>query len=429
MGRSVVEAAVTTRNARSKLAVGKNTHWRAIDRGLHLGYRKGRDGGTWIGRRRRREGGYEERRLGQADDMLDADDRAVFTYSQALKRTRAWHASCSLKESGEAEEAEPSLTIAQVMHSYLQWYALHRKGLATTRNAIETHVLPALGKIEVCKLTTARVRRWHQALADSPARVRPATGAAPAFRAASGDPNAVRARKATANRVLTILKAALNRAYNEGLLPSAELWQRVRPFAGVEIARLDYRSEAECGRILNACAPDFRRLVRGALVSGARYGELTRLEVRDFNPDARALLVQEAKSGKPRHIPLDSEAASFFGSITAGRAPQERLFLRADGKPWGKSHQARPLEGACAKARVPRTSFHILRHTWASQRIMKGMPLMVVAKVLGHRDTRMVEKHYGHLARGYVHEMVDRTALDFGPHDECVVKLPSRVKM
>jgi hypothetical protein len=33
---------------------------------------------------------------------------------------------------------------------------------------------------------------------------------------------------------------------------------------------------------------------------------------------------------------------------------------------------------------------------------MNGVPLMVVAKNLGHADTRMVEKHYGHLAPSYV---------------------------
>ena len=33
---------------------------------------------------------------------------------------------------------------------------------------------------------------------------------------------------------------------------------------------------------------------------------------------------------------------------------------------------------------------------------LNGEPLMVVAKNLGHTDTRMVEKHHGHLAPGYV---------------------------
>lgn len=37
---------------------------------------------------------------------------------------------------------------------------------------------------------------------------------------------------------------------------------------------------------------------------------------------------------------------------------------------------------------------------------MKGVPLAVIAAQLGHSDTRMVEKHYGHLAPSYVAETV-----------------------
>jgi integrase len=81
------------------------------------------------------------------------------------------------------------------------------------------------------------------------------------------------------------------------------------------------------------------------------------------------------------------------------------------------------LLAACKTSGVPPTSFHILRHTWASQRIMRGMPLMAVAQVLGHRDTRMVERHYGHLAPSWVRDAVMATALDFGPHGENVTPL------
>jgi hypothetical protein len=37
-------------------------------------------------------------------------------------------------------------------------------------------------------------------------------------------------------------------------------------------------------------------------------------------------------------------------------------------------------------------AFEHLRHTRASLAVMNGVPLMVVAKNLGHADTRMVEK-------------------------------------
>jgi hypothetical protein len=42
------------------------------------------------------------------------------------------------------------------------------------------------------------------------------------------------------------------------------------------------------------------------------------------------------------------------------------------------------------------------------------MPLMVVARNLGHVDTRMVEKHYGHLAPSYVADAIRAGAPRFG---------------
>ena len=39
---------------------------------------------------------------------------------------------------------------------------------------------------------------------------------------------------------------------------------------------------------------------------------------------------------------------------------------------------------------------------------------MVVARNLGHVDTRMVEKHYGHLAPSYVADAVRKSAPRFG---------------
>ena len=62
----------------------------------------------------------------------------------------------------------------------------------------------------------------------------------------------------------------------------------------------------------------------------------------------------------------------------------------------------------------PPANFHVTRHTWASHAVMNRMPLLVVAKNLGHSDTRMVEKHYGHLAPSYVADAVRAGAPRFG---------------
>jgi len=62
----------------------------------------------------------------------------------------------------------------------------------------------------------------------------------------------------------------------------------------------------------------------------------------------------------------------------------------------------------------PPINFHGLRHTWASHAVMGGVPLLVVAKNLGHNDTRMVEKHYGHLAEDYIAREARKFAPSFG---------------
>jgi integrase len=51
-------------------------------------------------------------------------------------------------------------------------------------------------------------------------------------------------------------------------------------------------------------------------------------------------------------------------------------------------------------------NFHGLRHSYASRLAMRGDPLAVIAAQLGHSDTRMVEKHYGHLSPSYVADTV-----------------------
>ena len=215
--------------------------------------------------------------------------------------------------------------------------------------------------------------------------------------------------------MLSVLKAALNRAFEEGKVPSDDAWRRVKPFRSVDAARVRYLTEDETRRLVNACARDFRPLVQAALFTGARYGELVALRAADFDEDSGTLAVRQSKSGKPRHLYLTTEGREFFALCAAGKPSNAFLLPRPDKAPWGKSHQQRPLNEACAAARItPAVSFHILRHTYASRLVMRGAPLPVVATQLGHTDTRMVEKHYGHLAPSYVADTIRATFGELG---------------
>jgi integrase len=208
------------------------------------------------------------------------------------------------------------------------------------------------------------------------------------------------------------LKAALNRAFREGHVADDIAWRRVKPFEKVSAARPGYLTVEEAARVVNAADPDFRPLLRGGLETGARYSELISLRVRDYHHGK--VHIARSKSGRSRDIVLSADGVKFFDSITVGCSLDAPLFFRADDEPWRPSQQARPMRDACKRAKVKPVGFHQLRHTWASHAVMNGMPLIVVARNLGHATTLMVEKHYGHLAASYVDEVTRAHAPRFG---------------
>lgn len=207
--------------------------------------------------------------------------------------------------------------------------------------------------------------------------------------------------------MLTVLKAALNHAVKARRIAGDDAWRHVSAFREVSAARPRWLSDDEARRLVNACQPDFRPMVIAALLTGLRYGELAALRVADFDADSGTLRVRTSKSGKARDVALTDEGSVFFATTAAGKRSTELMLSRPDGRAWGKSHQTRLVTEACENGGiVPAASFHALRHTYSSRLVMKGVPLFVVATQLGHRDTRMVEHHYGHLAPSYVADTV-----------------------
>ena len=263
MARTVRDAKLETRTARLRLPVRSEPYWRSLEKGFALGYRRRANGGTWLARRRDETGGYTEHRIGITDDLQDADGVAVYDYGHAQKDARAWWRSERRREEGHDTRSGP-FTVADAIADYLS--AFQRRGgksLYETRRAAETHILPALGHMQVAKLTAKKIEDWHQGLAEKPALSRSKPGRKPNHRKVDRSADGVRKRRATANRILTVLKAALNHAWKAGHVASDHAWRRVKPFRAVETARVRYLSEAECVRLVNSCEPAFRNLVHG----------------------------------------------------------------------------------------------------------------------------------------------------------------------
>ena len=269
MARSVRSNPLETRTNRLKQAIGKRVYV-SIAEGLALGYRRPEKGnGTWQARLWTGDK-YVKHVLGEADDYLEADGVRVFTFFQAQDKARAY----------SEEIRRPALprmkpaSVTEASEHYLAWYRENRKAVKETETTIKAHVLPAFGDRLLMDLDTVTIRRWHEKLASSPARKRTRTGGRQVYRDKPTTAEGKRSRKSTANRILTVLKAILNRAFRDGLVADDTAWRRVKPFENADEPVARFLTEAESTRLINACRPDFRNLVKAALFTGARYGEL-----------------------------------------------------------------------------------------------------------------------------------------------------------
>jgi len=420
MARTIRYFELETRAARDRLKPRSEPYWRTLEpKKLHLGYRRRskKKPGVWLVRRYKGLGvgsSYTKKNLGTADDFQDADGMAVLSYADAQRRA---HGGAGAHRGGD-------LTVAEAMRLYIA--DMRAKGKATAAGVerrAALHILPKLGSVLVTDLTTKRLNEWRDALAASPAMLRPGKVRPLNFRETPDTDDARRQRRCTANKSITILKAALNFAYKTEDVQDDKEWRVFESFEAVDAARPGYLTVEQAQRLLNAADRDsgFRDLAHAALLTGARYGELCRLRVGDF--DNAMIAIRTSKTGKPRHVRLTDEGQQFFEQLCTGRAPDEIMLpnRRLD-REWCKSEQDRPMREACRRAKIkPAVGFHQLRHTYASLSIMgdraskrPGVPLIVVAHNLGHRDTRMVEKHYGHLADTYMDAAIREGAPRFG---------------
>jgi integrase len=404
MARTRQDAKLNTRSARIALKQRSEPYWRSVSKGLAIGYFKGANGGTWIARHFSVDTGRRKAALGVADDFIDADGIRVLSFDQAQAEAHAWHRRLAHLDTGEVVSGP--YTVAQLMEDYLKdRQKKKRKDLSHTRYTINAHILPILGKIDVAKLTRNKIETWRDSLAGDD----------------TSDPEKLRKKQATANRIFTILKAALNFGYKskDNRIATKAAWEKISPFRQVDAPKIRHISISECKRLIEACPNDFRKLVRAALYTGGRYSEIASLRVSAFDAESNTIHIAMSKSGKARTVALTDEGTSFFKSVADSKGEDEFLFThevgRHKGKAWAHSQQTYHMNEACEVAEIsPAISYHILRHTYASQLAMSKTPMPVIAAQLGHADTRMTERHYAHLGQSYIADVVRANLPSFG---------------
>lgn len=156
----------------------------------------------------------------------------------------------------------------------------------------------------------------------------------------------------------------------------------------------------ELGRLLAECEPHAGALVRFAIETAARLGELLSVKWADVDLKKQVMTVRGidergTKNGDAvRQVPLSSAAVEVLEGLKA-------LPLSIDGRVfwWWKASDSfnKTWRRVCARAGVDGLRFHDLRHEATSRLFEKGVfDSMEVASITGHKTLQML-KRYTHL--------------------------------
>ncbi len=389
MARPSAEYNTTTKTARKLLKPRPKPYYRHVGPGKGLGYVRREAGpGSWLVREWS-GGRYTTRVLGMADDLGRADGLDVLTFEQALRLATA---------SALPASRRSSLTVGGAIDNYLTVLESRSAHAKEARQRADKHIIQTLGDIRVDRLTKTQIEEWLAGLVrDDPQ-----------------DADARRRSQDTANRVLTVLKAALNQAFGDDAngIKTDAAWRRVKPFRNVGSARPDHFDAVQIRQLIAKAAKfdqAFANLIEAGYLTGARLGELTALDVRDFDAARSLLVIRTGKTGA-RVVSLSAESVRFFKMVAGDRPVDAVLLPRADGERWGKSEQHRPFKRAAADAALPSSaSFYSLRHSHISRAIEAGMPLSLIAENCG-TSLSMIQHNYAKVLAATRQEFVEATS-------------------
>jgi len=335
-----------------------------------------------------------------------------FTPAQARDAAKSTLAGINLGTNplDDRQPVKEAKTLGQfITDDFAPWVNTHRKAavtnLARIRKNFEVHLNKPLSE-----LNGLAVEKWRQQRLNHPLKPAKAT---------------------TVNRDLAALKAALSKAVEWGYLEQHPL-TKVKPTkvdtGGIvrylsiaegdallaalkqrELTKRTDRAKANAWRQERAYAdlPSltaqafYDHLHPGVIVSlntGLRQGELLSLTWSDITLPAQQLTIKgtNAKSGKTRHIPLNTDAMAALKQWRQ-QSPDSNVLVF----PGAKGKQIVDVKTAWAKllkdAGIDHFRWHDMRHDFASRLVMAGVDLNTVRELLGHADLKMTLR-YAHLA-------------------------------
>lgn len=204
--------------------------------------------------------------------------------------------------------------------------------------------------------------------------------------------------RSTRHGATTCIKRAYRWGLARGLIGSNPLSTLEGP--GVR-AREHIPTGGEASALIREARGPLRDLLVVLYETGMRPSEAYRVEAKDIDWCRSVVLFHRHKTlratGRPRVIYLTPKALDVLRGAAA-RNPGGPLLRNRAGGPWTAadvSHRIIRIRkrlgiGAGATAGA-------MRHLFVTDALERGIPVRTVAELVGHRSTRMIEEHYGHL--------------------------------
>jgi len=220
--------------------------------------------------------------------------------------------------------------------------------------------------------------------------------------------------ESTVNRELNTIGNLFTKAVEWGLLSQ-------NPCKGVR--KLKEKSKVpvflnfvEIRKLLENCDSFIYPVVKLALVTGCRMGEIIHLEWLDVDVEHRHIIVQDkedwhTKSHRHRIIPVSEDAVKMLVELK-DLSISSKVFSSPEGHQLTKMQIHRHYRKALKSAGLSGFDFKALRHTYASHLVMRGVNIRAVQKLLGHSTVKTTER-YSHLAPDHLESI--RKFLDFIP--------------
>jgi len=223
----------------------------------------------------------------------------------------------------------------------------------------------------------------------------------------------------TINRELALLKFMFSLAKKWKLVDENPV-KEVKFFQEQKI-EMKILNRDEINRLIDTSSDHLKPIIKIALNTGMRKGEILNLRWSDIDFDKYFIFIKESKSGKMRKVPMNSIVSSALNSIE-----RKSEFVFYNPKTNGHLRDFKTaFKAACRRAGIEDLRFHDLRHSAATFMVQGGIDLVTVKEILGHSSIEMTMR-YAHPTPENKRKAVNVLAAIFGQKEKKMVTIWSQ---